>query len=118
MPIRPLVWSWFFFAAAGAGIVAVGWTEFVDLIVLWTVLAMVDDVTKGVRNRWPAFTTALLVLWSVGRLVRRGTPAPADPDWADYPALVCGSLAALVVFAAITHVRPRRGSRSEGRPPG
>ncbi|MFD4530095.1 hypothetical protein ACFWP7_40570 [Streptomyces sp. NPDC058470] len=108
MPIRPLVWSWFFFAAAGAGIVAVGWTEFVDLIALWTVLAMVDDVTKGVRNRWPAFITGLLVLWSVGRLVRRGMPAPADPDWADYPALVCGSLAALVVFAAITRIRPPR----------
>ncbi|MFE9763590.1 hypothetical protein ACFYPC_03480 [Streptomyces sp. NPDC005808] len=112
-PILPLAHAWLFFTAAGGGVVAVGWTEFVDLIGVWTVLAMLDDVTKGVRHRWPAFIAGLLVFWSIGKLVRRGLPAPADPDWADYPALVCGSLAALVVFAAITRVRPR----PEVRPP-
>ncbi|MEV7344932.1 hypothetical protein [Streptomyces sp. NPDC093544] len=88
--------------------VALGWTDAVVVIGVGTVGAMVDDLINGVRYRWPALTVGLLVFWSVGRLVRTGMPAPADPDWADYPALVCGSLAALVVFAAITRIRPPR----------
>jgi hypothetical protein len=106
-PIAPLARVWFFGSAAVAGCVAVGWTGFVDFIVIGTVFAMLEDLITGVRNRWPAFIAGLLVFWSVGKSAWRVMPAPADPDWADYPVLVCGSLAAFVVFAAITRVRPR-----------
>ncbi|MCX4971306.1 hypothetical protein [Streptomyces sp. NBC_00620] len=103
-PVGPLVGGWFVFAVVGAGFIAVDWIDGFVPVVVGTVLALLDDVIKGVRHRWPAFVIGLGVGWAVGRLVRTGVPAPADPDWASYPGLLCGSLAAFLAFAAITRL--------------
>lgn len=103
-PVLPLARVWFFGAAAGAGAVAIGWFDVAVLVVVGTVYALLDDVIKGVRHRWPAFVVGLGVGWSVGTLVDAGVPASVDPGWASYPGLVCGSLAAFVAFAAITRL--------------
>ncbi|MGW4983127.1 hypothetical protein [Streptomyces mirabilis] len=65
---------------------------------------------KGVRHRWPAFVAALSAGWSADRLIRAVVSAPTDPDWADWPGLACGSLAAFATFVAITRLPagPRR----------
>lgn len=103
-PIWPLTRVWLGCVAAGAGLSALGWSEGPVLMVVVTVYAMLDDVIQGVRSRWPAPAVGLLAGWSVDRLVGIGVPAPTDPDWADYPALALGSLAALAAFAAITRL--------------
>ncbi|WP_327431822.1 hypothetical protein [Streptomyces sp. NBC_01236] len=110
-PVMPLARVWVAFVAVAAGAAAVGWGDMVVvLIFVGTVSALTDDVADGVRYRWPACVVGLLAGWGAGQLVRAGTPAPADPDWVDYPALAVGSLVAFVVFAAITRLPvARRG---------
>jgi uncharacterized membrane protein YccC len=103
-PVLPLVRVWLFCLAAGAGLSALGWSEASVVMVVGTVCGMLDDVGKGVRNRWPALGVGLLAGWSVDKLVGVGMSAPTDPDWADYPDLALGSLAALAAFAAITRL--------------
>lgn len=104
-PIMPLARVWAACVAVAAGAAAVGWGDMVVvLIFVGTVSALTDDVTEGVRYRWPAFVVGLLAGWGADRLVRAGTPAPADPDWADYPALAVGSLVAFVIFVGITRL--------------
>ncbi|WP_369262293.1 hypothetical protein [Streptomyces sp. R35] len=101
----PLARVWVACVAVAAGAAAVGWGDMVVvLIFVGTVSALTDDVTDGVRYRWPAFSVGLLAGWGADRLVRAGTPAPADPDWADYPGLAVGSLVAFVIFAVITRL--------------
>jgi peptidoglycan/LPS O-acetylase OafA/YrhL len=109
-PALPLARVGIFNVAAGAGIAALGWGDQVVLIMLGSMFAMVDDVIKGVRYRWPGFVVGLAAAWGADRLVRAVNSAPADPDWADYPALATGSLAALVAFAAITRLPGRQGA--------
>jgi hypothetical protein len=75
---------------------------------VFTVFAMLDDVGKGMRYRWPTFAVGLLVGWSANQLTGAGLSAPTDPDWADYPGLAFGSLVALATFAAITRLPGRR----------
>ena len=109
-PVLPLAWVWVFGAATWAGLVAIGWLDVVIVTLVGTVFPMLDDVIDGVRLRWPAFVLGLAVGFAVGRLVRAAGLVPADSDWASYPAFVCGSLAALVTFAAITRLpRIQRG---------
>ncbi|MET7701727.1 MULTISPECIES: hypothetical protein [unclassified Streptomyces] len=106
-PVVPLAQAWLFCLAFGAFMAAIGWGDQVLVMALVTVLALLDDVTKGVRYRHPAFGGGLLVGWAAGRLAHAAIPAPDDPDWADYPGLAVGTLAAFVTFAAITRLRPR-----------
>ncbi|MFD8220454.1 hypothetical protein ACFV2U_43985 [Streptomyces sp. NPDC059697] len=110
-PVRPLARVWVFVVAAGAGAAALGWGDMMVVVMfVGIVQALLDDVIKGVRHRWPAFVTALSAGWSADRLTRAVVSAPADPDWADWPGLVCGSLAAFATFVAVTHLPagPRR----------
>ncbi|MFD8003102.1 hypothetical protein [Streptomyces mirabilis] len=74
------------------------------------VQALLDDVIKGVRHRWPAFVAALSAGWSTDRLIGAVVSSPTDPDWADWPGLACGSLAAFATFVTVTHLPagPRR----------
>ncbi|WP_369249270.1 hypothetical protein [Streptomyces sp. R41] len=109
-PALPLARVGIFNVAAGAGIAALGWGDLLVLIVMGSVFAMVDDVIRGVRHRWPGFVVGLAAAWGADKLVRAATSVPADPDWADYPALATGSLAALVAFAAITRLPGRQGA--------
>ncbi|MFF4352655.1 hypothetical protein [Streptomyces sp. NPDC001530] len=109
-PALPLARVGIFNVAAGAGIAALGWGDQVVLIMLGSVFAMVDDMIEGVRHRWPGFVVGLAAAWGADRLVRAGTSAPADPDWADYPAFATASLVALVAFAAITRLPGRQGA--------
>lgn len=106
----PLARVGIFGVVAGAAIAAAGWGDQVVLIAIGAVLAMVDDVIEGVRHRWPAFVGGLAAGWGADKLVRAVTSAPADPDWADYPALATGSVVALVAFAAITRLPDRQGA--------
>jgi hypothetical protein len=110
-PVPPLARVWALAAAIGAGLVAIGWEDQVQLIVLATVFAMLDDVIEGVRNRWPALILGLAAGWGADKLLRAMVSAPADPDWADYPPLVTGTLVAFVTFAAITRLPSRRRRR-------
>ncbi|MFF1450776.1 hypothetical protein ACFVYF_21930 [Streptomyces sp. NPDC058274] len=110
-PIRPLARVWAALAVVGAGFAALGWGDMVVIVCVLGVLhALVDEVNNGVRHRWPAFVAALGAGWAVDRLVRAVTSAPTDPDWADYPGLAAGSLAAFAIFVAVT--------RLPGRPAG
>jgi hypothetical protein len=109
-PALPLARVGIFNVAAGAGVAAIGWGDQLVLIVVVSVFAMVDDVIKGVRYRWPGFVVGLAAGWGAGKLVRAWASAPADPDWADYPALATASLVALVAFAAITRLPGRQGA--------
>lgn len=104
-PVWPLARVWAGTAAAGAGAAALGWEDMVVVVMfVGTMNALLDDVVKGVRHRWPAFVTALPAGWSADRLTRALASAPADPDWADWPGLTCGSLAAFAAFAAVTRL--------------
>ncbi|QIY73513.1 hypothetical protein HEP84_34600 [Streptomyces sp. RLB1-33] len=78
-------------------------------MVLGTWTALVDDVIKGVRYRWPAFTVGLPAGWFANWLVRVGTSAP---DWARYPGFVVGTLGAYAVFVAITRLPDHRRAAS------
>jgi hypothetical protein len=112
-PILPLARVWAAVAVVGAGIAAIGGGDMVVVVCVLGVLhALVDEVINGVRHRWPAFAAAVGAGWAVDRLVRAVTSAPADPDWADYPGLAAGSLAAFAVFVAVTRLpgRPAGGS--------
>jgi hypothetical protein len=107
-PIRPLARVWLFCVGTGAGAAAIGWSEGPVLMVLGMVFALLDDVIEGVRYRWPAFVVGQLAGWHAARLVKVGTSAPADPDWADYPAVAFGTLVAIAVFAAVTRLPEHR----------
>jgi hypothetical protein len=106
-PIWPLIRVWLFCIAVGAGASALGWGDGLGLMVLGTVFAMLDDVVKAVRCRWPAFAVGLLAGWSAEKLASAGLSAPTAPVWADFPSLAFGSLAALATFAAITRLSGR-----------
>ncbi|MET7851864.1 hypothetical protein ABZT48_27295 [Streptomyces avermitilis] len=109
-PIRPLAWCWLFGAAWGTGAAALGWSDGVDLMVVVTVFALLDDVIKGVRHRWPAFAVGSLGGWAADRLVEGEVATSGDPGWAAYPGLAVGTLVAFAVFAAITRLPgPQRG---------
>ncbi|PBC61377.1 hypothetical protein BKI49_25680 [Streptomyces sp. Tue6028] len=108
--VVPLARVGLFSIAAGAGIAALGWGDQVVLMALGPVYAMADDVIKGVRHRWPGFAVGLAAGWGSGVLARAAASAPADPDWADWPALAAGSLVALVAFAAVTRLPDRPGT--------
>lgn len=85
-PVRPLARVWVFAVAAGAGAAALGWGDMVVVVMfVGIVQALLDDVTKGVRHRWPAFVAALSAGWSADRLIRAVVSAPTDPDWAGRP---------------------------------
>ncbi|MHB9853751.1 hypothetical protein ACSYGO_31535 [Streptomyces krungchingensis] len=107
-PVVPLARVGLFGVAAGAGIAALGWGDQVVLMALGPVYAMADDVLKGVRHRWPGFAVGLAAGWGTVVLVRATTAVPADPDWADWPALAAGSLVALAAFVAVTRLPDRR----------
>ncbi|MFD4627638.1 hypothetical protein [Streptomyces sp. NPDC058475] len=108
-PILPLTRVWIFgVVAVGAGFAALGWGDWLYVIVISTVFALLDDVIEGVRHRWPAFVVALPAGWAADRLVRAVTSAPRDPDWAHYPGLVVGALVAFAVFVVITRLPDRR----------
>ncbi|MFE9993968.1 hypothetical protein [Streptomyces avermitilis] len=103
-PLRPLAWCWLFGVAWGAGAAALGWSDGVDLMVVVTVFALLDDVIKGVRHRWPAFVVGSLSGWAAGRLVTGGVSASGDSGWAAYSGLAAGTLVACAIFAAITRL--------------
>lgn len=105
--VVPLAQGCLFCLAFGAFTSAIGWGDGGAVMAIVTALALLDDVTKGVRYGWPAFWGGLLVGWAAGHLANAWIPVPGDPDWADYPALAVGTLAAFVTFAAITRLRPR-----------
>jgi len=107
--VQPLARVWIAVAVVGAGGAALGWGDFVSAAMLvGTVCALLDDVIEGVRHRWLAFVAGLLGGWSADKLVRAVTDEPADPDWADYPALAAGTLTAVVLFVVITRLPVRR----------
>lgn len=107
-PVWPLIRVWLFCVALGAGVSALGWSDGLGLMAVITVYAMLDDVGKGMRYRWPAFTVGLLLGWSADKLTSAGLSAPTDPDWADYAGLALGSLVAPAAFAAVTRLPGRR----------
>ncbi|GAA4052940.1 hypothetical protein [Streptomyces shaanxiensis] len=104
----PLLRVWLALLALGAGGAALG-LEWEGTFVMWlgTVYAMLDDVIKGVRHRWPAFAAALAVGWVVDRLAYAVVPAASDSLWGEYGVYVAWTLAALATFTAITRLPSR-----------
>ncbi|MEV0224796.1 hypothetical protein [Streptomyces sp. NPDC050704] len=108
-PVWPLARVWLFIVAAGAGAAALGWGDLVVVLMFVGIVhALLDDVINGVRHRWPAFVAGLSAGWCVDRLAEAVLSAPADPHWADWAGLTCGSLAAFATFVAVTRLPAAR----------
>ena len=105
------VWAnlrvWLLCLAAGALGTAVGWEE-EGLVVMMTVvlLNLLDDVSEGVRHRWPAFVAALASGWGVNRLAHASVPA-SDSLWGEYGVYALWTLVAMATFVAVSRL-PRR----------
>ncbi|MGP4047645.1 hypothetical protein [Streptomyces sp. 2A115] len=106
-PARPMVWTWLYCLVVGAVLAAFTWDEEVatpsmTMVIVW--LAMLDDVGKGVRNRWPAFVAACVVLWGCVKLAYVAVPALADSLWGEFAAFAPATGAALATFVAMTRL--------------
>jgi hypothetical protein len=106
-PAAPLLRVWLFGALLGAGLCAIGWDDVLDVVLIGTLFAMVDDVIEGVRHRWPALALGPAAGWAAGVAAGAVWPEPDDPAWSGYPGTAVGSFVALAVFAAVTRL-PRR----------
>ncbi|MFJ6392349.1 hypothetical protein ACIQJT_32610 [Streptomyces sp. NPDC091972] len=110
---RRLVGLWLFALAFGAGFTALGWDD-VDgsfLMALLLLFHLVDDISDGVRHRWPAALAAVAVLWGATRLTSTVLPDSLDNAWAQSIAAAVGFTLGLAVSAAITRLPERRPRR-------
>lgn len=103
----PLLRAWLFCLAGGALSAAFGWDDGLWLMGLVAAMAMLDDVTEGVRHRWPAFWVALVAGWAAAKLTRAAVPAAADSLWDEMSVAAVGTLAALATFVAISRLAQR-----------
>ncbi|MEV7884710.1 hypothetical protein ACWD3I_15675 [Streptomyces sp. NPDC002817] len=106
-----LVWAnlriWLLCLAAGALGTAVGWEEQgLFAMMMLVLLNLVDDVSEGVRHRWPAFVAALASGWGVNRLAHASVPA-SDSLWGEYGIYALWTLVAMATFVAVSRL-PRR----------
>ncbi|MCF3135970.1 hypothetical protein [Streptomyces olivochromogenes] len=111
-PVLAHVRVWLLCAAVAAGGAALSWHDSPALVPMFTAFAMIDDVAKGVRHRWPALLAGTLAGWATLIGADAALPTPADSDWRTYSAFTSASLAALAVFVVVTRLP---GVRPTGR---
>ncbi|WP_234358608.1 hypothetical protein [Streptomyces sp. NRRL B-24085] len=111
--VRRLVWLWLFALAFGAGFTALGWDDFDGsfLMAMLLLFHVVDDISDGVRHRWPAALAAVAALWGATRLTSAVLPGSLDNAWAQSVAAAVGFTLGLAVSAAITRLPERRPRR-------
>ncbi|MFE9674648.1 hypothetical protein ACFYO5_11085 [Streptomyces sp. NPDC006259] len=115
--VRRLVGFWLFMLAFGAGLTALGWDDDFGgshLMALLFLFHIVDDISDGVRHRWPAALAAVAVLWGATRLTSAVLPGSLDDAWALSVAAAVGVTLGLAVSAAITRLPERRLHRPAG----
>lgn len=105
------VWAtlrvWLLCLAAGAlGTAVGGEEEGLFAMMMLVVLNLLDDVSEGVRHRWPAFVAALASGWSVNRLAHASVPS-SDSLWGEYGVYALWTLVTLTIFVAVSRL-PRR----------
>jgi hypothetical protein len=97
-----------FLLAVGACATAFGWEAVSFTLPMGTVWAMFDEVTLGVRHRWPASVAALAVGWGVKHLARAVVPGSGSL-WDEFCVNALWTVAALVTFVGVSRLRWRRG---------
>ncbi|MEW2389325.1 hypothetical protein AB0933_13295 [Streptomyces venezuelae] len=115
--VRRLVGFWLFVLACGAGLTALDWNDDFGgshLMALLFLFHIVDDISDGIRHRWPAALAAVAVLWGASRLTSAVLPGSLDDAWARSVASAVGVTLGLAVSAAITRLPERRLHRSAG----
>ncbi|MEU1037866.1 hypothetical protein ACFYP4_29205 [Streptomyces sp. NPDC005551] len=113
-PVRRLVCLWLLTLALGAGLTALGRDdEFVgsDLMALMLFFHVVDDISEGVRHRWPAALSALAVLGVTSPLADALLPGSLDGAWTKTVTTAVGVTLGLAVGAAVTRLPERRPQR-------
>ncbi|MFF3331028.1 hypothetical protein ACFYWX_15900 [Streptomyces sp. NPDC002888] len=105
-PPVPMLRVWLFGLAVGAGATALGWEEAPTVILLVAIWSMLDDVTNGVRHRWPAFVGSLALLYALLWLAPDIAPGPNEA-WNSYALFAVVTLVALTTFVAVTRLPPR-----------
>ncbi|MDQ0948784.1 hypothetical protein QFZ24_002707 [Streptomyces phaeochromogenes] len=75
-------------------------------VIVW--VAMLDDVIKGVRHRWPAFLTSWAVCWSLARLLSAKMPGLGDSHWDEFAAFAPATAVSVAVFVEITRLPQNR----------
>jgi hypothetical protein len=108
--VRRLVVLWLVALAFGAGFTALGWDGFDGsfLMELMLLFYIVDDISDGVRHRWPAALAAVVVLWGASRLTSAVLPGSLDNAWAQSVAAAVGVTLGFAVSAAITRLPERQ----------
>jgi len=107
----PLVRAWLFALAVGA-LFAVFTpdddvlTPSIMTVVVW--VAVLDDVIKGVRNRWPAFLISWAVCWGLARLLSARMPGLGDSHWDEFAAFAPATGVSVAVFIEITRLPQHR----------
>ncbi|MFI0537562.1 hypothetical protein ACH3VS_01615 [Streptomyces sp. WSLK1-3] len=103
----PILRGWLVLLAVAACGAAFGWETVSLTLLIGTVWAIFDEVTLGVRHRWPACVAALAVGWGVNRLARAGVPGSRSL-WDEFCANALCTAAALVTFVGVSRLRWRR----------
>lgn len=115
--VRRLVGFWLFVLASGAGLTALDWDDDFGgshLMALLLLFHVVDDISDGVRHRWPAALAAVAVFWGATRLTSAVLPGSLDDAWAQSVAAAVGVTLGLAASAAITRLPERRLHRPAG----
>ncbi|MYY83196.1 MULTISPECIES: hypothetical protein [unclassified Streptomyces] len=108
---------WLFVLAFGAGLTALDWDDDFGgghLMALLLLFHVVDDISDGVRHRWPAALAAVAVLWGASRLTSAVLLGSLDGAWGQSVASAVGVTLGLTVSAAITRLPERRLRRPAG----
>ncbi|MGW7204662.1 hypothetical protein [Streptomyces sp. NPDC054837] len=105
------VWAnlrvWLLGLAAGAlGTAVGGEEEGLFAMMMLVLLTLVDDVSEGVRHRWPAFVAALASGWGVNRFAHASVSS-SDSPWGEYGIYALWTLVAMATFVAVSRL-PRR----------
>jgi len=101
------LWIWLLCLAVGALGAALGLEEEGPVVMTTLVLLnLLDDVSTGVRHRWPAFVAALASGWGVNRFAHASVPS-SDSLWDEYGIYALWTLAAMATFVAVSRL-PRR----------
>ncbi|MBA2809890.1 hypothetical protein E0500_021425 [Streptomyces sp. KM273126] len=111
-PAPPLLRAWLRCLVVGAFLAQFTWDEEAARPVLMTVfvgMPMLDLVIKGVRNRWPAFVAAWLVLGNFAMLASAAVPALTESLWGEFAVFAPATAVALATFVGVTRLPwPRR----------
>jgi hypothetical protein len=104
----PLLHVWLVTLVIGAVAAAVHWAD--GHVVLGALLfaALVDEMAKGVRHRWPALAAALFVVWAAAWLAHALVPGAADSVWREYAVYALSTLPGLAAFVSVTRLPGRR----------